>query len=56
MSFEGSSALVRDAERLRFAADAAGVALWSWNVDDDVIAMDERSPTLWGVSRDGYDQ
>ena len=53
MSFEGSSAPVWDAERLRFAADAAGVALWSWNVDDDAIAMDERSHALWGVSRDG---
>ncbi len=53
MSWEGSSALVWDARRLRTATDAAGVALWSWNVDDDEIALDERSHCLWGVPRDG---
>ncbi len=52
MSWEGSGALVWDAERLRVATDAAGVALWSWNVDSDEIAMDERAHSLWGVSRD----
>ncbi len=49
MSWEGSSALVWDAERLRIATDAAGVALWSWNVDTDEIAMDERAHRLWEV-------
>lgn len=29
MLWEGASALVWDAERLRIATDAAGVALWS---------------------------
>ncbi len=53
MSWEGSGALVWDAARLRIAADAAGVALWSWNVDTDEIAMDERAHVLWGVSRKG---
>ena len=53
MSWEGSSALVWDADRLRIAADAAGVALWSWNVDTDEIALDERAHDLWGVSRNG---
>ena len=38
-----------DANRLRIATDAAGVALWSWNVDTDEIAMDERAHGLWGV-------
>jgi two-component sensor histidine kinase len=38
-----------DARRLRVATDAAGVALWSWNVDTDQIAMDERAYDLWGV-------
>src|SRR5688572_5293333 len=38
-----------DARRLRIATDAAGVALWSWNVDTDQIAMDERAYDLWGV-------
>ncbi len=34
------------------ATDAAGVALWSWNVDTDEIAMDERAHGLWGVPRE----
>ena len=50
---EGSTALVWDAERLRIATDAAGVALWSWNVDTDEIALDERAHGLWGVPRNG---
>lgn len=29
--------------------DAAGVALWSWNVDNDNLTMDERGYGLWGV-------
>ena len=47
----GSSALIWDAERLRIANDAAGIALWSWNVDTDEIALDERAHELWGVLR-----
>lgn len=46
---EGSSTLVWDAERLRIATDAAGIALWSWNVDTDEIALDERAHGLWGM-------
>ena len=42
-----------DAERLRIATDAAGVALWSWNVDTGEIALDERAHGLWGVPRNG---
>ncbi len=40
---------VWDERRLRIATDAAGVALWSWNVDSDQIAMDEHAFELWGV-------
>jgi two-component sensor histidine kinase len=36
-------------EHLRLAVEAAGVALWSWHVDDDRFEMDERSFELWGV-------
>jgi two-component sensor histidine kinase len=43
---------VWDVNRLRIATDAAGVALWSWNVDTDEIAMDERAHVLWGVRPD----
>ena len=53
VSPDGSSALVWNAERLRIATDAAGVALWSWNVDTDEIAIDERAHGLWGVSKNG---
>lgn len=34
---------------LRLAIDAAGVALWSWNVDDDTFAMDQRGHALWDL-------
>jgi two-component sensor histidine kinase len=37
-----------DIKHLRIATDAAGVALWSWNVDTDEINMDDRGFALWG--------
>lgn len=37
------------ARHLRLAIDAAGVALWSWNVDTDRIRMDEHAFELWDV-------
>ena len=36
-------------KHLRLAIDAADVTLWSWNVDDDHFAMDERAFALWGL-------
>ncbi len=39
-----------NAKRLRQAIDAAGVALWSWNVDTDHITLDEAAFHLWGVA------
>jgi two-component sensor histidine kinase len=36
-------------EHLHLAIEAAGIALWSWNVDDDTLTMDERGYELWGV-------
>jgi two-component sensor histidine kinase len=39
-------------KHLRAATRAAGVALWSWNVDNDAITMDERAYDLWEVSKD----
>jgi len=38
-----------DVDRLRFATEAAGVALWSWNVDTDRMTMDELAFRLWGL-------
>lgn len=40
---------VWDVKHLRAAIDASGVALWSWHVDTDEIAMDERAHRLWGI-------
>lgn len=37
------------AKRLRLAVEAAGIALWSWNVDNDLFEMDDRAFDLWGV-------
>jgi two-component sensor histidine kinase len=34
---------------LRRALQAAGVALWSWNVDNDRFNMDDRAFKMWGV-------
>src|SRR3954462_6001665 len=34
---------------LHLAIEAAGVALWSWNVDTDKPTMDESGYRLWGV-------
>lgn len=36
-------------EHLRLAIEAASVALWSWNVDSNCFAMDERGFELWGL-------
>ncbi len=36
-------------EHLRLAVEAACVALWSWNVDDNSFAMDPRAFELWGL-------
>src|SRR5688572_26891299 len=37
-------------DRLRLAIEAAGVALWSWNVDTDQLTMDPRGHLIWGVT------
>ena len=38
-----------DARHLRLAIDAAGVALWSWNVDTDHFTMDQHGYGLWDL-------
>jgi two-component sensor histidine kinase len=53
VSSEEWSPPVWDAKHLRLATDAAGVALWSWNVDTDRITMDERAFSIWGVPKNG---
>lgn len=44
-----SAPQVWDTEQLRRAVEAAGVALWSWNVDTDQLVMDALGYGLWGV-------
>jgi two-component sensor histidine kinase len=40
-------------EQLRLAVNAAGIALWSWNVDTDSLTMDARGFELWGMPWSG---
>ena len=49
MSRQSTTPPIWDAKHLRIATDAARIALWSWNVDTDEIALDERSHLLWGL-------
>ncbi|MBP2459721.1 MULTISPECIES: sensor histidine kinase [unclassified Rhizobium] len=39
--------------QLRRAIKAAGVALWTWNVDTDAFTMDQRGYALWDLEVDG---
>jgi len=41
--------LLWESKNLIRAIKAAGVALWSWNVDTDAFAMDDDAYDLWGV-------
>lgn len=38
---------------LKLAIEAAGVTLWSWNVDTNKLMMDDRAFDLWNVPRSG---
>lgn len=40
-------------DNLRRAIDAAGVALWAWNVNDDRFTMDKQGFRLWGIEKNG---
>ena len=55
MQRQSSTPPVWDAKHLRIATHAARIALWSWNVDTDEIALDERSHVLWGLpTQEGF--
>lgn len=43
--------LLWEAKNLVRAIEAAGVTLWSWNVDTDALAMDDQAYDLWGIDR-----
>lgn len=49
MESEVPAAHVWKPEHLRLAVNAAGVALWAWNVETDAFTMDERGFALWGL-------
>ena len=51
MSPDHATPVPWNTEHLRLAIEAAGVALWSWNVDNDLLTMDERAYDLWEVPR-----
>jgi two-component sensor histidine kinase len=52
MSSDVTAATRWGESQLRAAVQAAGVALWSWNVDTDAVTLDERAYELWGVAKD----
>ena len=43
--------LLWEPQNLVRAIEAAGVTLWSWNVDTDALAMDDNAYDLWGIPR-----
>lgn len=43
--------LLWEPKNLVRAIEAAGVTLWSWNVDTDALAMDDAAYDLWGIPR-----
>jgi two-component sensor histidine kinase len=45
--------LLWEPKNLVRAIEAAGVTLWSWNVDTDELAMDDNAYDLWGIERGG---
>lgn len=50
VSAQEAASLTWRPEHLRLAIDAASVALWSWQVDNDRFTMDERAFNLWGLA------
>lgn len=48
---EGLKPLLWEPKNLVRAIEAAGVTLWSWNVDTDAFAMDDKAYDLWGIPR-----
>ncbi len=46
---EALKPLLWEPKNLVRAIEAAGVTLWSWNVDTDAFAMDDHAYDLWGI-------
>jgi two-component sensor histidine kinase len=49
MPFSDEGHPLWEVSRLKRALHAAGVALWSWTVENDAFAMDEQGYALWGL-------
>jgi two-component sensor histidine kinase len=49
MPFSDESHPLWEVKNLKRALHAAGVALWSWTVENDAFAMDEKGFDLWGL-------
>ena len=49
MSFTEETHPLWEVKNLKRALHAAGVALWSWNVDTDAFAMDQQGFDMWGL-------
>ena len=49
MSKTGDTSIEWSNKHLRLAVEAACVAMWSWNVDDNSFRMDPRGFELWGL-------
>ncbi|MEX0955569.1 MAG: HWE histidine kinase domain-containing protein [Rhizobiaceae bacterium] len=49
MTSERLKPMLWESKNLVRAIEAAGVALWAWNVDSDALAMDDTAYDLWGI-------
>ena len=49
MPFSDENHPLWEPQNLKRALHAAGVSLWSWTVDSDAFAMDEKGFALWGL-------
>lgn len=51
VSVDESAHPLWEPDNLRRALQAAGVSLWSWNVDTDAFTMDEQGFSHWGLTQ-----
>ena len=51
MAVEPDNDIEWEERHLRLAIKAAGVALWSWHLDTDLLKLDPAAFDLWGVPR-----
>ena len=49
MSDQQGQSSIWSIEHLNLAIKAAGIALWSWNVDTDRLELDARARELWDL-------